>query len=176
MFQKILVAFDNSSNGQAVFEQALSLAKLTGASLMLLHVLSEGQEGAPQLASLSGMSYYPGLREDAVINYRKQWEAFENKCLEQLRSLTAQASTAGVSTEFTQSVGEPGHRICELASNWQADLIFVGRRGHSGLQELFLGSVSNYVLHHAPCSVFIKHSQTIDNSQVSSEKEVELTI
>jgi nucleotide-binding universal stress UspA family protein len=29
----------------------------------------------------------------------------------------------------------------------------MGRRGRTGLSELFLGSVSNYVTHHAPCSV-----------------------
>ncbi|MGQ9872468.1 universal stress protein [Leptodesmis sp.] len=34
-----------------------------------------------------------------------------------------------------------------------ADLILIGNRGHTGLKELFLGSASNYVLHHAPCSV-----------------------
>jgi len=175
MFQKIIVALDNSSQGQGVFEQALSLAKVTGASLMLLHVLSEGEEGAPELASFSGMGYYPGLREDVLKTYREQWEAFESKCVEQLRSLTAKANTAGVNAEFTQSVGDPGRRICELASNWQADLIFMGRRGRSGLHELFLGSVSNYVLHHAPCSVFIKHSQAGNNTQPSLEKEVELT-
>ncbi|CCQ49032.1 hypothetical protein CWATWH8502_2292 [Crocosphaera watsonii WH 8502] len=35
------------------------------------------------------------------------------------------------------------------------DVIVMGHRGISGLQEFFLGSVSNYVLHHAPCSVLI---------------------
>jgi len=47
--------------------------------------------------------------------------------------------------------------ICELAIDWNADLIMMGRRGRSGIAEFFLGSVSNYVLHHAPCSVQIVH-------------------
>ena len=47
--------------------------------------------------------------------------------------------------------------ICELAKFWNADLIIMGRRGRSGLAEVFLGSESNYVLHHAPCSVQIVH-------------------
>jgi len=31
--------------------------------------------------------------------------------------------------------------------------------GRTGLRELFLGSVSNYVLHHAPCSVMVVHPE-----------------
>jgi len=32
-------------------------------------------------------------------------------------------------------------------------VIMIGRHGRTGLAEFFLGSVSNYVMHHAPCSV-----------------------
>jgi nucleotide-binding universal stress UspA family protein len=74
-----------------------------------------------------------------------------------LQSWSSQANTSGVNTEFTQNTGSPGRMICELATDWNADLIIMGRRGRSGLAEFFLGSVSNYVLHHAPCSVQIVH-------------------
>ncbi len=43
-----------------------------------------------------------------------------------------------------------------------ADLIVVGRRGRSGLSELILGSASNYVLHHAPCSVLTLQGKIIE--------------
>ena len=49
------------------------------------------------------------------------------------------ATNAGVSTEFTQNSGNPSRNICELARTWGADLIAIGRRGHSGLNELILG-------------------------------------
>ena len=42
-----------------------------------------------------------------------------------------------------------------LAKDWNADLIIMGRRGLTGLSEMFLGSVSNYVVHHASCSVLL---------------------
>lgn len=38
---------------------------------------------------------------------------------------------------------------------WNADLIIMGSRGHSGLKELVLGSISKYVVHHALCSVMV---------------------
>lgn len=157
MFKKILVALDRSEMAQQVFAQALALAKLTGASLMLQHVLSAEEEGSPYVPMLSGFDYYPGLNASSFEYYQKQWDTFKNEGVKMLQSFSAQANTVGVNTEFTQSPGLPGRLICDLARNWGADLIVIGRRGHSGLAELFLGSVSNYVLHHAPCSVQIVH-------------------
>ena len=60
-----------------------------------------------------------------------------------------------VPAEFTQNAGDPGPVICSVAQTWGADLILMGRRGLSGLGELVLGSASNYVLHHAACSVLV---------------------
>ena len=157
MFNRILVALDRSEMSIKVFEQALSLAKLTSANLMLLHVLSQEEDGSPGALIFPNIDYYPGLNEQSFKLYQEHWEKFKNEGLQMLQSLSAQANTSGVNTEFTQNAGSPGRMICELAKFWNADLIIMGRRGRSGLAEVFLGSESNYVLHHAPCSVQIVH-------------------
>jgi nucleotide-binding universal stress UspA family protein len=46
-----------------------------------------------------------------------------------------------------------------MAKSWQADLIVLGRRGLKGISEIFLGSVSNYIVHQALCSVLIVQHQ-----------------
>ena len=157
MFNKILVAVDRSEMSIKVFEQALSLAKITSANLMLLHVLSQEEEGSPEALVFPNIDYYPGWNEQSFKLYQEHWEKFKNEGLQMLQSWSDQANTSGVNTEFTQNTGSPGRMICELATDWNADLIIMGRRGRSGLAEFFLGSVSNYVLHHAPCSVQIVH-------------------
>ncbi len=166
MLKKILVALDRSEMGQQVFEQALALAKLTQADLLLLHVLSPEEEGSPYLPMLSNVDYYPGFSGRSFELYQKQWDSFKDEGVKMLQSLSAQANTAGISTEFTQMLGNPGRTICKLAANWGADLIVIGRRGRSGLAELFLGSVSNYVMHHVSCSVYIVHyPMSVQNSE-----------
>lgn len=151
IFKKILVALDRSEIGQQVFEKALGLAKLTQASLMLVHVLSPEEDGSPYSPMLSNLDYYPGLSSQNFELYQQQWDTFKDQGIQMLQSFSAEANTAGVATEFTQNIGNPGRIICDLAHSYGADLIVMGRRGRSGLMELFLGSVSNYVLHHAPC-------------------------
>jgi nucleotide-binding universal stress UspA family protein len=72
-----------------------------------------------------------------------------------------QAATAGVSVECAQNPG-PGDRvICSLASTMDMDLIVIVRWGHYAWSELIVGSVSNYVMHHAPCSVLMVHNYSI---------------
>ncbi|MDF5711312.1 MAG: universal stress protein [Nostoc sp. S4] len=157
MFRKILAAIDRSPNGKAVFNEALALARVTKASLMLLHVLSSDENDSPQIPTLTTLQYYP-LDRELLEDYWKQWQTYEEQGFKLLRSYTEEATNAGVSTEFTQNSGNPSRNICEVAQNWGANLIVVGHRGHSGLNELILGSVSNYVFHHAPCSVYVVYA------------------
>lgn len=154
MFNKILVALDGSETTKHIFNTALVLAKATNATLMLLHVLSTEADGYPNLELQPTLSYYPG-RQEEINRYLKRLKAFENKGIELLRSRIVEATAAGVKAEFTQNTGNPSWSICDLARTWGADLIVMGRRGDSSIKETDLGSVSNYVIHNAQCSVTI---------------------
>lgn len=50
---------------------------------------------------------------------------------------------------------KPAQAIVEEAENWGADVIVMGSHGYGFWQRTFLGSVSNAVVHHAPCSVLV---------------------
>jgi nucleotide-binding universal stress UspA family protein len=158
MFHRILVAIDSSKISQTVFDQAVELAKATGSNLMLLHVLCSEEDGCPKSPTLTTLEYFP-MDSQLFEDYQNNWKAYEKRGLELLQSYTDKATVAGVRTEFTQNFGNPGRTICDMARVWDADLIMMGRRGHSHLNELLLGSVSNYVLHHAPCSVLTIQGQ-----------------
>lgn len=174
MFQKVLVAIDQSAMGQQVFEKAVSLAKAAGAGLMLLHVLSHEEDTSPRLPVFSNLDYYPGaMRSQTLELYQSQWQAYENLGLDMLRSRADTAREAGLAVEVTQNPGSPGRVICEVAGMWGADLVVMGRRGRSGLSELLMGSVSNYVLHHAPCSVLIVHPTTVAQQEPPVDQPTE---
>ena len=152
MTNKILVAIDHSENNKSVFESAVSLAKATDANLMLLHVLSENESGYPLLPTYS---YYPMVDDRDLEIYRQKLAEHQKLGLDLLQKLTEKATAAEVATEYSQLNGNPGRTICELADTWKADLVVVGSRGLKGIKEMFLGSVSNYVTHHTPCSILI---------------------
>jgi len=154
MFQKILVAVGEGD--REVFDRALDLAKSSQASLMLLHVLTVDADDEPDFTAIAGIPGYSlAYNQEVFRAYQERWERREKEGIALLQTLSQVAIEAGVKTEFTQNPGAPGRTICTVAKTWGADLIVMGRRGLGGLKELVLGSSSNYVLHHAPCSVLV---------------------
>ncbi|MBD2457264.1 universal stress protein [Nostoc sp. FACHB-87] len=153
MFKKILVAVHNTEIGHHVFEQALSLANLTNAELMILQVISPLNDEFLNTSITEIHSTYTSSQSQNIEYYLGEWGKLKQQGIEFLTLLTNQAIAKGIAAEFTQELGDPGRMICEVAKNCHIDVIVIGRCAKSGLAELFLGSVSNYVLHHAPCSV-----------------------
>lgn len=49
--------------------------------------------------------------------------------------------------------GHPGEELCRVCEERDADVAVMGRRGLGAVEELLLGSVSQFVVHHAPCPV-----------------------
>lgn len=170
--QKILVALDFTDNHQSVFKTGISLAQTTGATLMLLHVLSLNELDYSMLPIYT----YDQILDDREYEiYLKQLTQYEQKRLDWLESLSQEATTLGINTEYTQLKGNPGRMICDLANNWSAELIIVGSRGLRGLKQIFLGSVSNYVTHNSPCSVLLVREEIevrSDHQPISDTKSI----
>lgn len=153
-YSKILVAVDQSALGQVVFTQALDLAKTQNASLMLFHCLMpEVLLGPMLMPGEFGLS--PQLISQTYKVQQEQLELEVRTTQDMLENYTKTATQQGVAAEYSYRCVDAGRGICELATSWNADLVIVGRRGIKGLTEVLLGSVSNYVLHHAPCSVLV---------------------
>jgi nucleotide-binding universal stress UspA family protein len=51
--------------------------------------------------------------------------------------------------------GDPGRALCRVAADVGATAVIIGSRGRGGLKRALLGSVSDYVVRHAPCSVIV---------------------
>lgn len=154
MFSKILVAVDDSAMNRPVFQAALFLAQATRAELKLVYVV-DPDRGETQKSRLhaSGLQLYPSNTDEINLScYLGHLDLSEHA---PFKKFTAEAQAAGIQTNFVSCFGIAGSTICEVAYHWNADLIVIGRRGLSELTEQFLGSVSAYVVRHAPCAVHV---------------------
>jgi nucleotide-binding universal stress UspA family protein len=160
MFEKILIALGNAAESQVVLGAGLNLAEKLGAKVLLLHVMSPLTPTgfSPLVGGMFPLTEPLGTRivNDATIEqYAKEWQESERQGLEQLQADAKQAKERGIEVEISQNLGDSGRMICEVAKSWSADAIVMGRNQKSMLSEIWLGSTSNYVLHHAPCSTLV---------------------
>lgn len=155
---KILVALDHSEMSDLVFEDVLTLATALKAKLILVHVISAEESISPRMMPTGSiLGGYSEIASVSFERFREEWQAYVDRGIEMLKSRANQAAERGVEAEYQQLSGGTGIQICESAKTANADLIAIGRRGYSGVKEFIMGSVSNYVLHHAHCSVMIIH-------------------
>jgi nucleotide-binding universal stress UspA family protein len=152
MFEKILIAIGNSAESQLVLGAGLTLAEKLGAKVLLLHVMSPLT--STSFSPLVG-GMFPIVNDLAIEQYTKEWKESERQGIEQLQTYAKQAKERGIDAEISQNFGDAGRMICEVAKSWSADAIVMGRNQKSMLSEIWLGSTSNYVLHHAPCSTLV---------------------
>lgn len=155
-FKKILVAINDSPLSSSVFRVALELSQSNHAALKLVHCVTAQVVSEPIVPT---MPLDPGMSSTLMPSDFQTQQTLIERQMEEARAMLEryrqEAVSQGVSADADCQVGEAGYQLCEVAQDWRADLIVVGRRGRTGLAEALLGSVSNYVVHHAPCSVLV---------------------
>jgi nucleotide-binding universal stress UspA family protein len=140
MVDTILVPTDGSDHANKAVAFAGDIAPKYGATLILLHVLSDPGSGRVPAE----------LRELARLEHIRMTEhdIRQAGANELLNSAEAQAREHGA-TKIQQTIeeGDPTRCILASAEAHGVDLIVMGSRGLSDLQGLLLGSVSHKVGH-----------------------------
>lgn len=168
-FHRILAGLDCSELSPRVFETALEIAQQNQAELFLFHCLTADiVVGPPSFAGDIGLSSH--LVNQAYQSECIQLEQQTRRAQEFLQKYYKIAIQSGVKTQLDCLITEAGAGICRTAQTWNADLIVLGRRGRKGFAEALLGSVSNYVLHHAHCAVLIVQGSSIQGVDARSRK------
>jgi nucleotide-binding universal stress UspA family protein len=137
MFNTVVWASDGSENAARALPYARALLAGEGAMLIGVHIVLEASAPGTDRAAVES-----GEATDLVENVKR---------------LVSEASEQGldVALRIANYVGaQPAQRIAEIAREVQADVIVVGTRGHSPIGALLVGSVTQALLHIAPCPVF----------------------
>ncbi|MEO1132307.1 MAG: universal stress protein [Cyanobacteria bacterium J06639_1] len=150
---KFLVAIDGSEAGRHALTRALELARgQTEASFVLLSVVEPATD-----------VYYPDMMP-GTTDFGTSWQGVSaqelmdvardrsRKALEEAETLCQKAGLACVSHV---KLGTPRTTICDVAAEEAPDVLAIGSRGLGTMERLLLGSVSDYVVHHAPCPVLV---------------------
>lgn len=150
MYQRILVPIDGSATSDRGLEEAIIIARMTGGSIRLLHVLDE-------LVFVSGFETGATYMTTVLPALRQRSE----RILAAGRERVAAAAVAVETQPVECFARRPSDVIVEQATQWPADLIVLGTHGRRGVNRLMLGSDAEQVLRMAPVPVLLVRSGEI---------------
>lgn len=144
MFKNILAAVDGTAHGTAVLDSAAALAKLTGATVHVIHIRPSqvimGGIGGGAVVTAEGAAEGRQVVDEAVAGLRAEGVTAEGEVDEGLSG-----DVAGILVERAEALG--------------SDLIAVGPGHYHGISGLLHNSVSNGVARTAPVSVLLVRSE-----------------
>lgn len=148
---KILVATDGTEHSREALDTVLYFNLSDGDEIKIISVVDMA---SPPAVDLYG-GFLPATSEFETV-VRANFEKIVEEARQHLKDKTLNDKIY-ISAETLS--GSPESRIVETAEEMNADLIIVGSHGYNRWERLLLGSVSDSVVHHAPCSVLVVRSK-----------------
>ncbi len=140
MYHRILVAIENSRADRTILDHVVPLARLTGGSLVLVHV-ADGW----------------AARNYEELQLRESEEMLEDRAyLEQLRQ---QLTSEGLEVETRLAAGDPARELVRVAEQEGADLVAMATHGHRFLNDLLRGETVDHVRHVLKIPVLLLRAQ-----------------
>ena len=138
MFKKVVCATDGS----------------TGADMALAYARTLAMDGHGELLVVHGVELQTSAASSKPLHEPGDESEMETKITGQVAELGEQGVKATVQM-VPASVSGVAQAIADVAVAEDADVIVVGTRGHTALAGLLLGSVTQRLLHIAPCPVLV---------------------
>jgi nucleotide-binding universal stress UspA family protein len=146
MFKKILLPTDGSKNAERAGAQAIELANLSNADIVVLYVVETNLIESPRLVNYR-VSLFDELREEG----KKVVEDFKERLEEsQCNGVCKNANLISMVKE-----GRPYDVILETINKENIDLTVMGASGRHGLDRLLLGSVTERVVRESKSPVLV---------------------
>ena len=140
MYRRILVAIEHSTADRTILEHVSSLATLTHAELLLVHV-ADGW-AARNFNQLK-------LRESEEMRADREY----------LERLASDLRAKGFQVEPHLAMGDPANQLIKVAEEKKVDLVAMSTHGHRFLSDLIHGTTADKVRHLVKVPVLLLRAQ-----------------
>lgn len=144
---RILFATDGSKYADMAADFLIKLPAPRQSEITVLTVLQSYVETLLRVPTVE-LKTYQEMLDDVQAAEEEEAKKIITRSLQQFKA-------KGYRTSSMILKGAAGESILKAANGYSPDIITVGCRGLSGIQSLFMGSVSERIVRHAPCSVIV---------------------
>ncbi|KAL9967153.1 hypothetical protein ACROYT_G025326 [Oculina patagonica] len=144
--RKVVLGVDASEHSERAFDWYLQNIKKDTDNLLIIH--------AQEYPTIPAAPYPYGYA------YYEEWQHLVQKSDQQVKELLEnfgkKCKDLGMKFKlYKEENNRPGEVICKLAEDEKAQFIIMGSRGVGTLRRTFLGSVSDYCVHHTHIPVVV---------------------
>jgi nucleotide-binding universal stress UspA family protein len=141
--RSILLATDGSEESRLATRAAAELSRATGSEVQVVYVL-------PSAGELIGPHSYPADRRGSLLEAAEMdARTFLEEQAERIRS------EGGTVAETHLRVGQADKEVVRISDELDVGMIVLGSRGLGAVRRALMGSVSDSVVRHAHCPVFV---------------------
>lgn len=156
--KKILVPTDFSEQSGFAIDLACQIAKKSGGRVTVMHVL----DNTGLFDYSAGSSTYPMMGNPAGIDLDQKFlESLYANAEEKCEQFTSPYESEGFEVIRKIKVGNAFYYITEEIKEEQIDLVIMGSKGASGVEEVLIGSNTEKVVRHAKCPVLTVKSRLL---------------
>ncbi len=148
--KKILVPVDYSKTSTIAFDVAFDIAKKSGAEIIAMNVVEEITTESYRVTG----EWHKADWEDRIFTFE-----LLKKSKAQLEKLVTDPKYAAVKITGEQRVGNPYHGITTIVTEKKVDLVVMGTRGLTKLEEMVIGTNTEKVVRHSRCPVLTVHKK-----------------
>jgi len=157
---QIVVGFDFSASGEVALRRAVALVARAPFHVLNVACILDPHTGLPAApAKHVDIAYADEIRDRVATTVEQE-----------LRETNANGVHFNVHVHIAR---HPANEILDIAEDVGAELIIVGRRGHTRIEEVFASSVSEHVVRDARCAVVVARTKEYADVQLAEIVEVE---
>ena len=158
-YRKILVATDFSPSSDAALDQAVWLARQTGAKIVLTHTLPDLRQLVTTLPLDARRDFFYGDGDLFDKEVRRESDA-------KLQQAIGRVNAADLDITFETLLGTPYVELTHAVQQEGYDLVLAGTRGHSKWEHIFVGGNARRLIRNCPSSVWIVKAEHCGSPKV----------
>jgi nucleotide-binding universal stress UspA family protein len=154
MYRRIMVPLDGSKLAECVFPHVETIAKLSKASVELVHVIEP-----VKLPTRGGIALSVDDLKQIQLHSRKDAERY-------LRGIVSRLDNVGIKANWKLLSGKAADRLIAYIRKNNFDLIIMATHGRSGILRWFWGSVADKILYSSTIPLLlVRPSELVTNSK-----------
>lgn len=143
-YHKVMVAIDGSDQSEQAFEKAVHVAKVNHAALLLCHVVDIRSFSSE--TSIMDAGLFEELHQSMQVKLDAYADLAHKNGVDEVQTIV--------------ETGSPKELLAqEIPEKEQVDLILCGQSGLNAVERFLMGSVSSFIINHAPCDILVVRSE-----------------